>query len=99
MRVASFSRNLMGSKRKWEVPSRHTVWEFDEDAPVGAEALSISRAPSRAGSLPTIAPASTQVEREIEGAGVFMYAHEASLRSCSGSSPLRSCFASSSESK
>lgn len=28
----------MGSKRKWEVPSRHTVWEFDEDAPVGAEA-------------------------------------------------------------
>ncbi len=31
----------MGSKRKWEVPSRHTVWEFDEDAPVGAEAEAI----------------------------------------------------------
>jgi hypothetical protein len=31
----------MGSKRKWEVPSRHTVWEFDEDAPVGAEAKAI----------------------------------------------------------
>jgi len=30
----------MGSK-KWEVPSRHTVWEFDEDAPVGAEAEAI----------------------------------------------------------
>jgi len=41
MRAASFSRNSMGSKRKWEVPSRHTVWEFDEDAPVGAEAEAI----------------------------------------------------------
>jgi hypothetical protein len=41
----------MGSKRKWEVPSLHTVWEFDEDAPVGAEAEAIAAELLEAGAI------------------------------------------------
>jgi hypothetical protein len=39
MRAASFSRNSMGSKRKCEGPSRHTVLSSTRARPSGREAV------------------------------------------------------------